>query len=124
MTSSTAAPPPFVASGPVRALDVAVPCEWEAKNERVLGKCAAIPAAGAPDRKRLRDLGIPVVAVEVVLFFAPAGSGKESAEEDADDIVARHVDDNSLSDLPAPKPHGRSLLLMEGSLQIKRPVIF
>ena len=34
---AAAASPPFVASGPVRELDVAVPCEWEAKNERVLG---------------------------------------------------------------------------------------
>ena len=64
---------------------MAVPREWEAKNERVLGKCAAIPAAGAPDIKRLRDLSILVVAVEAVLLVAPAGSGKEAADEDADD---------------------------------------
>ena len=118
------APPPFVASGLVRALDMAVPREWEAKNERVLGKCAAIPAAGAPDIKRLRDLSILVVAVEAVLLVAPAGSGKEAADEDADDAVARHVDGNLLSDLPALKPHCWSLLLTEGSLQIKRPANF
>ena len=99
------APPPFVASGLVRALDMAVPREWEAKNERVLGKCAAIPAAGAPDIKRLRDLSILAVATEAVLLVAPAGSGKEAADEDADDAVARHVDGNLLSDLPALKPH-------------------
>ena len=92
------APPPFVASGLVRALDMAVPREWEAKNERVLGKCAAIPAAGAPDIKRLRDLSILVVAAEAVLLVAPAGSGKEAADEDADDAVARHVNCNLLSD--------------------------
>ena len=90
----------------------------------VIGKCAVIPAAGAPDTKKLRHLGIPVVAAEVVLFVAPAKSGKDATEEGADDVVGRHVDRNLLSDLPAPKSHCRSLLLMEGSLQIKRPVIF
>ena len=99
------APPPFVASGLVRTLNVAVPHEWEAKNERVLGKCAAIPAAGAPDIKRLRDLSILAIATESVLLVAPAGSGKEAADEEADDAVTRYVDTNLLSDLPALKPH-------------------
>jgi hypothetical protein len=108
-------PPAFLLpTGAMNLTDVEIPADsknWKLSSKLSKG-CKVLDPLKSPEISRNRELKIPVAAAETIVYVC--------TKKDANgDVLTKHIESNSLSDLTITRTH-RSAILTKGSLQFKK----